>query len=96
MEVFRVYMFTASSKTTDYKSVHMCSQLEHAHSVHTMCACTTECTAYDIHQKNSAIQLTSVGLAHAHPNDKLKKFLSQVKLSLLANWLYSGANSNNN
>ena len=36
LEVFRIYMFTTSSKTTiksDYKSVRTCSQLDHAHSV---------------------------------------------------------------
>ena len=38
LEVFRIYMFTASSKTTiksDFKSVRTCSQLDHTHSVRT-------------------------------------------------------------
>ena len=49
----------------------MCPQLDHVHGVHVRCAYA--CTGRTIYiQRNSAVQLTSVGLTHARAN-KLTK-----------------------
>ena len=71
------WKYSTSSKTTiksNYKSVCTCSQLDYAHSVHMQRVYV--CTGHTIHiyiyiciyQRNSTIQLTSVGLAHTRPN----------------------------
>ena len=85
-----MYMLTPSSKTTiksEFKSVRMFSQLDHAHSVCTWHTYTyTGRTTYDtntcIYQRNSAVQLTGVGLAHACPNYMFVILLRVIHISL--------------
>ena len=81
LEVFRVSMLTINSKTTLNWGINNCLGLhvflDHAHIVHTRRrahVCNGHMYDIYIYQKNSAVQLTSVGLTRACLNYKAEHF----------------------